>query len=56
MLFSQGINIIELNADNGVDCARGGVINGNPVSFGAGNGGANISIAGNCLVQGGVFP
>jgi hypothetical protein len=50
------INVIELNGDNGVDCARGGAINGDPISFGAGNAGGNTNIAGNCQVQAGVLP
>jgi hypothetical protein len=50
------INVIELNANHGVDCARGGSISGNPVSFGAGNSAGNTSIATSCQVQAGVFP
>ena len=50
------INVIELNGDNGVDCARGGTISGAPVSFGAGNAGGNTNIAANCIVQSGVLP
>ena len=49
-------NVIEGNGGFGVSCVRGGTISGNPVSFGAGNAAGNASIAGNCLVQGGVLP
>ena len=49
-------NLIENNGGFGVSCVRGGTISGNPVDFGAGNAAGNTSIAGNCLVQGGVFP
>lgn len=50
-------NVIELNGDNGVDCARGGTISGGtPVNFGAGNTGGNKDIAGNCIVEAEILP
>jgi hypothetical protein len=50
-------NVIELNGENGVNCARGGTISGGtPVNFGTGNTGGNKDIASNCMVEGGILP
>ncbi len=49
-------NVIELNGENGVNCARGGTMSGNPVDFGGGNTGGNKNIATNCIVADGVLP